>query len=74
MSLGRYDESRAILGQAQAQHAESFSTTLIGYQLAFIRGDQAEMQRLRDKVAGTGDESYLLELACSVKYFQGRCV
>jgi serine/threonine protein kinase/tetratricopeptide (TPR) repeat protein len=72
MSLGRYDESRAILGQAQAQHAESFSTTLIGYQLAFIRGDQAEMQRLRDKVAGTGDESYLLELACSVKYFQGQ--
>jgi eukaryotic-like serine/threonine-protein kinase len=72
MSLGRDDESRAILEQSVAQHAESFSTILIGYELAFIRGDLAEMQRLRDKTAGTGDEPYLLQLACNAKYFQGQ--
>jgi eukaryotic-like serine/threonine-protein kinase len=72
MSLGRYDEARAMLDQTLAQKTESFSTKLIGYQLAFIRGDQATMQRELDSAAGTGDEAFLLALAANVKYFQGR--
>ncbi len=72
LSLGRYDEARAILDQATEQKAESFSTNLIGYQLAFIRGDQAAMQHALDSVAGTGDEAFILSFEANVKYFQGR--
>ncbi|MGH9530120.1 MAG: tetratricopeptide repeat protein, partial [Terriglobales bacterium] len=72
MALGRYDEARAVLGQATAIKAESGSTKAIDYQLSFIRGDQAEMQRDLDSVAGTGDELFLLSLEADVKYFQGR--
>jgi len=72
MSLGRYDEARAVLEQAVAQKADSFSTKLIGYSLAFIRGDQAAMQQALDSVAGTADEAFLLSFAANVKYFQGR--
>jgi tetratricopeptide (TPR) repeat protein len=72
MALGRYDEARAVDDQAIAQKTDSFSTRLIGYQLAFIRGDQAGMQHEFEKVAGTGDEPFMLGLVGNVKYFQGR--
>ncbi|HEV7220532.1 MAG: protein kinase [Terriglobales bacterium] len=71
VSLGRYDEAIAILDQATAQKAESFSTNSIGYQLAFIRGDQKAMQHALDSVAGTGAEAFLLSFEINVKYFQG---
>jgi eukaryotic-like serine/threonine-protein kinase len=72
IALGRYEESRAILDQAAAQKSESLSTKLIGYQLAFIRGDQAAMKRIFDSVKGSGDEPFLLGLVVNAKYFQGR--
>jgi tetratricopeptide (TPR) repeat protein len=72
IALGRYEESRAILDQATAQKSESLSTKLIGYQLAFIRGDQAAMKRILDSEKGSGDEPFLLGLEVSAKYFQGR--
>jgi serine/threonine protein kinase/tetratricopeptide (TPR) repeat protein len=72
MALGRYDEARAILDQAVAQKTESFSTKLIAYQLAFIRGDQTTIQHSLDSIAGTGDEAFLLALAANGKYFAGR--
>jgi eukaryotic-like serine/threonine-protein kinase len=72
VSLGRYDEARAINEQAVAQKTDSFSTKLINYQLAFIRSDQAAMQRVADSVAGTSDETFLASFTCSVKYFEGR--
>jgi eukaryotic-like serine/threonine-protein kinase len=72
MALGRFDEARAILDQAVAQKTESFSTKLIGYQLAFIRGDQATMQRSREGVADVGDEVFLLLLVADTEYFQGK--
>lgn len=71
MGLGRYDEARAMLDQAVAQKAESFSTRLIAYQLAFIRSDQATMQHSLDSIAGTGDEPFMLGLVANTKYFQG---
>jgi serine/threonine protein kinase/tetratricopeptide (TPR) repeat protein len=72
ISLGRYEEARAMIDQAAAQKADSFSTKLEGYQLAFIRDYQAAMQHALDSVAGTGDEAFLLALEANVKYFQGR--
>jgi len=72
MSLGRYEEARAMIDQAAAQKADSFSTKLEGYQLAFIRSDQAAMQHALDSVAGTGDEVFLLSFEANVKYFHGR--
>jgi serine/threonine protein kinase/tetratricopeptide (TPR) repeat protein len=72
MSLGRYEEGRAVIDQAAAQKADSFSTKLEGYQLAFIRDDQAAMQHALDSVAGTGDEVFLLSFEANTKYFQGR--
>jgi serine/threonine protein kinase/tetratricopeptide (TPR) repeat protein len=72
MSQGRYEEARAMIDQAAAQKADSFSTKLEGFQLAFIRGDQAAMQHALDSVAGTGDEVFLLSFVADTKYFQGR--
>ncbi len=72
MSLGRYEEARAVIDQAAAQKADSSSTQMIGYDLAFIRDDQATMQHVLDSAAGTGGEPFLLSLEVSVKYFQGR--
>jgi serine/threonine protein kinase/tetratricopeptide (TPR) repeat protein len=72
MVLGRYDEARAILDQAVAQKTESFSTKLIAYNLAFIRGDQSTVQQAVDNAAGTGDEAFLLALVAGGKYFAGR--
>jgi eukaryotic-like serine/threonine-protein kinase len=72
LALGRYDEARAIDEQAVAQKTDSFSTKLLAYQLAFIRGDQPAMQHELDGVTGTSDEPFLLQLVANVKYFQGR--
>jgi eukaryotic-like serine/threonine-protein kinase len=72
LALGRYEEARSMIEQAVAQKTESFSTKLIGYQLAFIRGDQAAMQHILGSVAGTSDEGFLLGLVASARYFQGR--
>jgi tetratricopeptide (TPR) repeat protein/tRNA A-37 threonylcarbamoyl transferase component Bud32 len=72
VALGRQEEARAILDQAAAQKSESLATKLIAYQLAFIRGDQAAMKRIVDSVKGSGDEPFLLGLAATAKYFQGR--
>jgi serine/threonine protein kinase/tetratricopeptide (TPR) repeat protein len=71
LALGRYDEAQAIVDQAVAQKTDSFSTKTIGYTLAFIRGDQASMQRALESLAGTGDEPFLLAVAANIKYFQG---
>jgi tetratricopeptide (TPR) repeat protein/predicted Ser/Thr protein kinase len=72
LALGRYEEARSMIEQAATQKTESFSTKLIGYQLAFVRGDQAAMQHIVDSVAGTSDEPFLLGFVASAWYFQGR--
>ena len=72
LSLGRYDEARSIIEQAGTQKADSFSTKLISYQVAFIRGDQAAMQHAADSVTGTLDQAFLSSFTCNIKYFEGR--
>jgi eukaryotic-like serine/threonine-protein kinase len=72
LALGRYEEARSMIEQAATQKTESLSTKLIGYQLAFIRGDQAAMQHIVDSLAGTSEEPFLLGIVASTRYFQGR--
>lgn len=72
MALGRFDEARAINEQAIANKTDSGSTKLIGYQLAFIRGDEAAMKRVVDAATEPTDEAFILGLETSVRYFQGR--
>ena len=43
--LDRYEEAKAIAEQAAAQNADSFGIHEVLYEIAFIRGDSAGMQR-----------------------------
>jgi serine/threonine protein kinase/Flp pilus assembly protein TadD len=72
LSLGRYDEARAVIEQAKQQKMESSSTRWVAYQLAFIRGDEAAMQREYDRAEDAGEQVFLLSFKCPAKYFQGR--
>jgi serine/threonine protein kinase/tetratricopeptide (TPR) repeat protein len=72
VSLGRYDEARAIVEQAAQQKADSFSTRIITYQLAFIHGDQATMQHLLDTATIPDEKATLLFFDFNARYFEGR--
>jgi Flp pilus assembly protein TadD len=72
LNLGRNEECRAILEQAAAQKAESFATHGIGYQLAFLRSDQAGMQRELDAVAGTPGEPFVLIEKAGINHLKGQ--
>ena len=51
--LGRYDESKAILDQAAARKLSSPLDFLARYDMAFLRGDQAGMQRAMEASKGS---------------------
>ena len=57
--LGRYDEAAAILDQAAARKVSSPLDSLSRYDMAFLRGDQAGMQRAMDAVKGNTFEPIL---------------
>ena len=50
MNLGKYDEAETTLRQALARGSQFDALHTILYQLAVIRGDQAEMQREFDRI------------------------
>ena len=50
--LGRYDESKAILDQAAARKVYSPLDSASRYDMAFLRGDEAGMQRAMETVKG----------------------
>ena len=54
--LGRFDEARAILDQATAQKLSTPTSSGERYELAFLRGDEAGMQRAVDAAKGTSFE------------------
>jgi tetratricopeptide (TPR) repeat protein len=56
MALNRFDEAKAVAEQAIAQKAEPWSIHLDLYQIAFIRGDDAAMQREVDQATGKVQE------------------
>jgi len=51
VSLDRYDEAKSVIEQAAAQKLESVGTRLPLLDLAFLRGDEAGMQREVSRVA-----------------------
>ena len=60
LSLNRYDEAKTISEQAVAQHLDSFPIHLVLYQIAFLRGDEAAMQREITWATGKPDECIFL--------------
>ncbi len=57
--LGRYDEAKAILDQAAARKLSSPLDSLSRYDMAFLRGDEAGMQRAMEAVKGSTFEPIL---------------
>ena len=60
LGLNRVDEAKAVAEQATAQKADGTSTHAVLFQIAFLRGDQATMQRELSWAAGTPSEVFLL--------------
>jgi eukaryotic-like serine/threonine-protein kinase len=60
MSLNRLEEARAIAEQAKAQKVDSVVTHQDLFRLAFMRGDQSDMEREMSRAKATADEPYLL--------------
>jgi tetratricopeptide (TPR) repeat protein len=65
--LDRFDEARAIAEQAIAQNADSGDIHAVLYQIAFIQGDAAGMQREKAWSAGKPEEAYGLFLAAQTE-------
>jgi tetratricopeptide (TPR) repeat protein len=60
LALNRFDEAKAVAEQAIAQKAEPWSIHITLYQLAFIRGDEAAMQRELEHAAGKIEEPVIV--------------
>lgn len=72
-SLNRVDEAAAVVKQAEERKLESEELLGIRYQLAFLRGDEREMDRLVASVAGKpGAESSLWFCEVVAAAYQGR--
>jgi serine/threonine protein kinase/tetratricopeptide (TPR) repeat protein len=70
--LDRYDEAKAIAEQAIAQNADSEDIHAVLYQIAFIQGDAAGMQREVAWAAGKPEEASGLFLAAQTDYALGK--
>jgi tetratricopeptide (TPR) repeat protein/predicted Ser/Thr protein kinase len=70
--LDRYDEAKAIAEQAIAQNVDSGVVHAGLYDIAFIRGDAAGMQREIAWAAGKPEEAYGLVLAAQAEYSLGK--
>lgn len=70
VSLGRFDEAKAIIDQAVAQKRDGFPMHLDAYLMAFARGDQIGMKQQEDYFAGKPLEPIFLDVeadaACAV--------
>ena len=71
-ALNRYDEAKAIAEQAVAQNVDSFAVHMVLFDVAFIRGDAAGMQREITWAAGKPEESGMLFEQASAEYLLGR--
>jgi tetratricopeptide (TPR) repeat protein len=72
LSLNRLDEARAVAEQAATQKLDSRGTHHILFSLAFLRGDQASMEREVSGVKGTGHEPILLGAKAEAEAARGR--
>jgi tetratricopeptide (TPR) repeat protein len=72
VKLDRYDEGKGIAEQAIAQNADSEDVHAVLYQIAFIRGDAAGMQREIAWSAGKPEEALGLFIAAQADYALGK--
>jgi len=72
LSLNRVDEARAVAEQAAAQKLDSRGTHHVLFGLAFLRGDQASMEREVSGAKGTGNEPILLGAKAEAEAAQGK--
>jgi len=70
--LDRYDEAKAIAEQSIAQSADTEDVHAVLYQIAFIRGDAAGMQREIAWATGKPEEPYGLFLTAQAEYALGK--
>ena len=70
--LDRYDEAKAIAEQAVAQNVDSFGVHEVLYEIAFIRGDAAGMQREIAWAAGKQEEPDMLFEEGAAEYSLGK--
>jgi tetratricopeptide (TPR) repeat protein len=70
--LDRYDEAKAIAEQAITQNVGSEGIHSVLYDIAFIRGDAAGMQREIAWATGNQEEGYGLFLAAQAEYALGK--
>ena len=70
--LGRYDEAKAMAEQAIAQNADAFGVHQTLFEIAFIRGDAAGMQREIAWAAGKQQELFMLFPQGVADYATGR--
>jgi serine/threonine protein kinase/predicted Zn-dependent protease len=73
VSANRLEEAKSIYKEAVAQEPDNFFLHPSTYGLAFLLGDQAEMDRQVVRAAGTpGAEDQLLSLASDTEAYYGR--
>jgi tetratricopeptide (TPR) repeat protein len=70
--LGRYDEAKAVAEQAIAQNVDSLGVHGALYDIAFIRGDAAGMQREMAWAAGKPREPFMLFAEGEAEYSLGK--
>jgi tetratricopeptide (TPR) repeat protein len=70
--LDRYDEAKAIVEQAVAQNVDSEGVHTVLYDIAFIRGDDAGMQREIAWAAGKPTEPDMLLAEAEAEYALGK--
>jgi tetratricopeptide (TPR) repeat protein len=72
IGLNRFEEAKATIEQAQAQKLDFSSFHIMLYEIAFIQGDSAAMERHAAWAKGKPDESFMTDFASSVAAFSGR--
>jgi eukaryotic-like serine/threonine-protein kinase len=73
LALNRPDDAKKEIEQAQEHKVDSEELHWVSYQLAFLKGDAAEMQRQVDWAAGKpGNEDLLLSFQSDTEAYYGR--
>jgi tetratricopeptide (TPR) repeat protein len=72
MALNRFDEAKAIHEQALARNLDSMSVRETLFQIAYFRGDEAEMQRQLDAMKGRPEEIAIVGFRGGVLALAGR--
>jgi eukaryotic-like serine/threonine-protein kinase len=72
LSLNRYDEAKSVADQAATLKLDSGTTHVVLFNIAFIRGERAGMQREVAWAAGTPNEPFLAFFIASGENSLGR--